>query len=97
MTVKMNILKTCTDISRKGIWNKNIQSKIPSISGANKANQSDDLKIDTKKQFSTIAKTSNGKFPVIQVCQSLKTVSGSYQSLQTYTSTLIKSINIFLL
>ena len=74
----MNILKTCADISRKGVWNKNIKNKIPSISGANKANQSDNLKIDTKKQFSTIAKTSNGKFPVIQVCQTLKTIPGSY-------------------
>ena len=61
MTVKMNILKTCADISRKGIWNGNINNKIPSISGANKSNQSEDLKIDTTKQFSTIAKTSNGK------------------------------------
>ena len=82
MTVKMNILKTCTDISRKGIWNKNIQSKIPSISGANKTNQAEDLKTYTRKQFSTIAKTSNGKFPLIQVCQNLKTVPGSYQLLQ---------------
>jgi len=70
----MNILKTCTDISRKGIWNKNIQSKIPSISGANKTNQTEDLKTYTRKQFSTIAKTSNGKFPMIQVCKNLKTI-----------------------
>ena len=74
----MNILKRSVDISRKGIWNKDIQNKIPSISGTNKTNPSADLKTDTIKQFSTIAKTSNGKFPVIQVCQTLKTISGSY-------------------
>ena len=78
MTFKMNILKTCVDISRKGIWNKNVQNKIPSLSGTNRTNQSVDLKTDRKKQFSTVAKTSNGKFPVIQVCQTLKAVSGSY-------------------
>ena len=78
MSVNMNILRTCVDISHKGIWNKNIQSKVPLISGAKRTNQSVDLKTDRKKQFSTVAKTSNGKFPVIQVYQTLITVPGIY-------------------
>jgi len=71
----MNILKTCVDISRKRIWNRNVQNKIPSLFDTNKINQSVDLKTDRKKQFSTVAKTSNGKFPLTQVCQTLNEVS----------------------